>query len=52
MFFIDVDEIDVSDSFVKVIIFEDGKVNGSGTHEELQQSHLYYQQLLSSTALS
>lgn len=38
--------------FVKVIILEDGKVTVSGTHEELQQSHPYYQQLLSSTALS
>lgn len=36
----------------QILIFEEGKVTGSGTHEELQQSHPYYQQLLSSTALS
>lgn len=36
----------------QILIFEEGKVTGSGTHEELQQSHPYYQQLLSSTSLS
>lgn len=36
----------------QILIFEEGKVTGSGTHEELQQTHPYYQQLLSSTSLS
>lgn len=30
----------------QILVFEDGQITGSGKHEELQESHTYYKQLI------
>ena len=30
----------------QILMFEDGLITGSGKHEELQENHTYYKQLI------